>query len=235
MIWLAAAMGAMALKQGLDAKNQAKADQITAKSTAKVENMRRDIDNMMSKAKGDLARFQQARSNKYALQSGGRAEDTATVNMLRLSDQAVRGSIEMRIAAAEEAGALAARVGFAGVGGGSVEMLNNTNAVRQQRARELSDTMTDTQLFDMGEQKAFTREQTILGLDDIQFADGMNFMRAQEQYIKQPSWFEVGANAAMAFGTSYASMGGFKGWGSGTPQISGDIQAVGNMPNSALA
>lgn len=236
MIWLAAAMGAMALKQGIDQKNQAKADRITMKSNTLVENMRRDSENLLSKAKGDLARFQQQRSNKYKLQTGGAQEESATTNMLRLSDQAVRGSFEQRIAASEVAGQLAARSGFAGVGGGSIDMINATNTMRQQRVQQLNESQTDTQLYDMGLQRSNIREQTILGLDDIQFMDGMNYMRAQEQYIKQPSWMEIGMNAAMSFGTSYASMGGFDGWGKGaTPSLGGDIQAVGNMPGSAMA
>lgn len=212
MWWMAAIMAAQALEKGKEAKAQAKLDKFTMKSNVKIENMRRDADNTLAKASGDLARFQQANSNKHKLKAGGEAVETQRTNMLRLSDAAVRGTFESRINASEVAGALAAQAGFAGIGGGSLSMIDAANRLRFQRADELSQRTTDTQLYDGQRNIDQTVESTILGLDDIQFNDNINYMRAQESYIRQPSWGEIGMNAGMQFATTYASMGGFDGW-----------------------
>lgn len=206
---MAGIMAAQSLQQGQAARAQAKIDKVTMKSNVKIENMRREAENILSKTRGDLARFQQARSNKYKLQSGADSVESQQVNMLRLSDAAVRGSLESRIQAAEVGGALAANAGAAGIGGSSLDMLNATNRIRQERAEQLASDQTDDQLYDASRNIDQTREATILGLDDAVIMDDINYMKAQEQYIKEPSWIEIGMNAGMQFATSYASMGGF--------------------------
>lgn len=213
MWWMAAFAAAKGIEDGRLAKGQAKIDKLTMKSNVALENKRREANNILAKAQGDLNRFQQSRSNKYKLEQGGQAAEAQTINMLRLSDQAVRGSFEGRIAASEVAGALAASAGFAGIGGGSLAMLNATNTLRQQRAQQQADTQTDTQLYDMGLNLDRTREATILGLDDIRFFDNINYMTAQETHISEPSWLSIAGNAAMTFAQSYSQMGGFDGWG----------------------
>lgn len=233
MWWMAAIMAAQALEKGKEGKAQAKLDKATMKANVKLENQQRDVDNIYAKVKGDLNRFQQAKSNKYKLKAGGESVESQKVNMLRLSDAAVRGSFESRINASEVAGALSAQVGFAGIGGGSIEMLDATNRLRFQRADELAGRETDTQLYDGQRNIDQTIEATILGLDDIQFNDNINYMRAQESYIKQPSWGEIGLNAGMQFASTYASMGGFDGmkmpgWLGGAskvPKLGDNIQA----------
>lgn len=217
MFWMAAVMAAQALEKGKEARAQAKLDKFQMKQSVKMENKQREIDNLMSKTRGDLARFQQSNNNKYKLKAGGESVEAQRVNMLRLSDASVRGSFESRINAAEISGALAAQAGFAGIGGGSLSMLEATNKMRQGRAQELSDRQTDDQLYDGQRNIDQTVESTILGLDDVQYFDNINYMTAQESYIKQPSWAEIGMNAGMQFASTYASMGGFDGLGSKMP------------------
>lgn len=211
-IIMAGFMAAQALQKGKEGREQAKLDKFVMKNNVKLENQRREAENIIAKARGDLARYQQANSNKHKLQAGADSIESQRVNLLRLSDAAVRGSLESRIAASEVAGAVSASAGFAGVGGGSIDMLNATNTLRAQRAEELNNRMLDTQLYDGERNIQQTREATILGLDDIQFNDSINYMTAQESYIRQPSWSEIGANAGMQFASAYASMGGFDGW-----------------------
>lgn len=217
MFWMAAIMAAQALEKGKEAKAQAKLDKFTAKSNTKVQNLVIASENTMAKVKGDLARFQQAKANKYKLQAGAESVESQRTNMLRLSDSAVRGSFDSRIAAAEVSGAIAAAAGAAGIGGSSIDMIDASNRIRTQRAQELADRQLDTQLYDGQRSIDQTTEATLLGLDDVQFNDSVNYMQAQTPYIKEPSWLQIGMNAGMQFADTYNSMGGFDKLGSKLP------------------
>lgn len=217
MFWMAAIMAAQALEKGKEAKAQAKIDKVTFKSNTKVQNLTTAASNTLAKAKGDLARFQQAQSNKYKLKSGAEAVESQRTNMLRLSDASVRGSFDTRIAAAEASGAIAASAGSAGIGGGSLDMIDASNRIRQQRAQEISDTQLRDQLYDGQRNIDQTVEATLLGLDDVQYNDSINYMQAQTPYIKEPSWAQIGMQAGMQFATTYNSMGGFDKLGSKLP------------------
>lgn len=210
-IIMAGIMAAQAFQKGKEGKAQAKLDKKTMQRNTLLENQRRDVDNVLAKARGDLARYQQSRSNKYKLIAGAESVEAQRTNLLRLSDAAVRGTFESRINASEVAGAVAAQAGFAGVGGGSIDMLNATNTLRVQRADELAQRQTDDQLYDGERNIRQTLEATVLGLDDVTIFDDINYMKAQESYIKEPSWGEIGMNAGMQFMSSFTSMGGFDG------------------------
>lgn len=217
MWWMAAAMAFQALEKGKEAKAQAKVDKVTFASNTKVTNLNRAADNQLTKVKGDLARYQQARSNKYKLISGAESIEAQRTNMARLSDEAVRGSFEQRIAASEVAGALAASAGAAGIGGSSLDMIDASNRIRQQRAEEIANRQTDTQLYDAQRGIDQTAAATILGLDDVQFNDSINYMQAQTPYVKEPSWAQIGMQAGMAFADTYAKTGGFDKLGTKLP------------------
>ena len=210
---MAGIMAAQSLEKGKLAKGQAKTDKFVAKSNTKLENMQRATDNIWKKTKGDLARFQQAKGNSIKLRAGADAVESQTTNTLRLMDDAVRGGFDRRIAASEEAGALVAASGAAGIGGGSIDMINASNTIRQQRVQEMTDRSLDTAVYDSNRNIDQTIRSTILGLDDIQFNDDINFMTAQTPYIKEPSWGEIGLGAGMAFASTFNSMDGFQGLG----------------------
>lgn len=208
---MAGIMAGQAAEKGKIAKSQAKTDKLTFKSNTKVENMRRLTDNTLAAAKGSLARFQQANGNKHKLQAGADAVESQRTNMLRASDAALAGSIEQRINSAQEIGALVAAAGGAGIGGGSVDVLNAATRVRSQRVQQMMDDQADTQQYDALRNIGQTTEATILGLDDIQFSDDINYMQAQAPYVKEPSWASIGLQAGMTFAQTFNSMGGFDG------------------------
>lgn len=232
MIWMAALMAAKAYQEGQQVKAQAKIDKVVAKSNTKVQNINMATENILSKAKGDMARYQQARSNKYKVEAGADSVAAQRTNLLRLADASARGSFDNRIAAAEMSGAMAAQAGAAAIGGGSLDMLNASTTIRNQRVQEIADRQLETSLYDGERNIDQTIEATILGMDDIQFNDSVNYQEAQTPYIKEPSWTEIGMNAGMQFATTYASMGGFDKlgaklptWLGGTPAPSFGTQA----------
>lgn len=208
-LFLAAFSAAKSIEQGNLAKGQAKIDKVTMKSNTLVRNMQRQADNTLAKAHADLNRFKQSKSNQNKIKAGAANVEAQTTNLLRMTDEAVRGGLDRRIAAAEEAGALAAASGGAGIGGGSVGMLAISNQIRQQRVEELTERQLDTAAYDTNRNIAQTIDATVLGLDDIQFNDNIDWTTNKESYIKEPSWTEIGMNAAMTFADTYSKMGGF--------------------------
>lgn len=213
---IAAVMAAQSLQKGKEAKGQARIDKFQAKHQTKMENDQRAVNNTLAKARGDLARYQQANSNKYKIIAGANSIESQTTNILRLTDESVRGGLDRRIAAAEEAGALVAAAGAAGIGGGSIDMINASNAIRQQRVQELADRQLQTAVYDTNRNIEQTRTATILGLDDVVYSDDINYMQAQTPYIKEPSWAEIGMQAGMQFASTFNSMDGFSKMGGGS-------------------
>lgn len=209
--WIPLAMAAMSVAQGTQQQAAAEAAKIADESNTRVNNIIRESNNMLAAATGSLSRYTQSRQNQEHLKNTGKAQDAITTNMLRLQDAAQTASLERRIAAAEEAGALSASVGAAGIGGGTVQMLNSTMDLRSAMVEQLARDEQKQQQHDMSLAREATKEQMILGLSDVQFLDNINMMEYQSQNIQVPSTASVYGNAAMTFMQSYAQLGGSSG------------------------
>lgn len=188
--------------------DNAKIANIAAKSDAKVKNIMRMADNQMRAAKDSLSRYQQSQSNKFKLLSGGEQLNAQATNLLRMGDESVRGGLERRIAVSEEAGALAAQAGAAGVGGGSLEMVSRANILRNQRAEEMYRVITEQQADDGKLAMEQTQRAVILGLDDTQFDTSINFMESVASKTPRVDWAAAGMQAAASGLQAYSSMGG---------------------------
>ena len=206
--WIPLAMATMSVAQGTQQQAAAEAAKIADESNARVNNIIRESNNMLAAATGSLSRYTQSRQNQEHLKNTGKAQDAITTNMLRLQDAAQTASLERRIAAAEEAGALSASVGAAGIGGGTVQMLNSTMDLRSAMVVLLARDEQKQQQYDMSLAREATKEQMILGLSDVQFLDNINMMEYQSSNIQVPSNAAVFGNATMTFMQSYAQLGG---------------------------
>lgn len=201
-------MAGMAVAQGVEAQKGAKSANVTTKSNERVANLLRKADNELAAATGSLSRYQQARRNKHLLKMGGDQLNTFTTNMLRIQADNVEGNVNRRISSAEEAGELAVRSSAAGVGGGSIDMLNSTSKLRAARIDQMADSQTKQQLSDMlgNKQRAF--EGMVLGLDDVQILDNINMMPITMPRTPVPSTASIALNAGLAFAQGYSAMGG---------------------------
>lgn len=188
--------------------NNAKIANIAAKSDAKVKNIARMADNQMRAAKDSLSRYQQSQSNKFKLLSGGEQLSAQATNLLRLGDESVRGSLERRIAVSEEAGALAARAGAAGIGGGSLDMVSRANIMRTQRVDEMHRVVAEQQSDDGKLAMEQTMRAVVLGLDDTQFDTSLNFMESVASKTPRVDWGAAAVEAGMKGMQAYSSMGG---------------------------
>lgn len=189
--------------------DNAKIANIAAKSDAKVKNIMRMADNQMRAAKDNLSRYQQSQSNKFKLMAGGDSLNAQATNMLRLGDESVRGGLERRIAVSEEAGALAARAGAAGIGGGSMQMVSAANAMRAARVEELYRVQAEQQSDDGLLALEQMQRQIVLGLDDTHFDTSINYMESVASKTPRVDWGAAGVKAGMAGLSAYSSMGGF--------------------------
>ena len=206
--WIPLAMATMSAAQGMQQQGAAKAAKIADESNTRVNNIIRESNNMLAAATGSLSRYTQSRQNQEHLKNTGKELDAITTNMLRLQDAAQTASLERRIAAAEEAGAMSAAVGAAGIGGGTIQMLNSTMDLRSAMVEQLAREEQKQQQYDMSLAREATKEQMILGLSDVQFLDNINMMEYQSQNIQVPSTASVYGNATMTFMQSYAQLGG---------------------------
>lgn len=234
---LAGAMAGMSLLQSIDQDQQSKLANIKAKSDAKVANILRIADNQMQAAKDSLARYQQSQSNKYKLLSGGQELDAQRTNLLRMADDSVRGSFERRIQVAEEAGALAASAGAAGVGGGSLAMVEQQQVLRSQRMEEAARIQKEQMEFDGELAMDQTQQAMVLGLDDVQINTSLNFMETQPQLQPRVNWTSALLKAGAQGAQSYFMMGGkMPSFGGGA--TSGGLQqsvAGGPMQSAAVS
>lgn len=205
---MAAMMAGQSLMQAKEQDKQAKLYNIKAKSDAKVSNILRMADNQMQAAKDSLTRYQQSQSNKYKLMSGGAQLDAQRTNLLRMADDSVRGSFERRIQSAEEAGAIAASAGAAGVGGGSLAMVEQQQVLRSQRVEEAARVQKEQFDFDGTLNLEQSTQAMVLGLDDVQINTSLNFMETQAQLQPRVDWASALMKAGMSGAQSFFMAGG---------------------------
>lgn len=237
MFWIPLLMAAQSMKQGQDAVHEAKRLNTIDESNVLADNKLRVAGNKLSAAVGALNRFQQSQRNKTHLKNAGAQIDATTTNMARMQADAVEGSVDRRISAAEEAGAMAARFGGAGVQGGTVQMLNATNKLRNARIEEITTSAEAAQEYDMALGKRAQIESMVLGLEDTMILDTLNYQSAQARPVYGPSAGEIAMGAAMTFAQAYAQFGGKAGTKKPQSQISDGIRyaPLGSGRNEMLA
>lgn len=105
-------------------------------------------------AKQGLAQHMQNLQNDRILRAAAKQQAAATTNLLRTQDTATQNDLESQIAASEAGGAYAANVASKGVGGSSVDMIDQTLRARDQRAAELRSRNQRYVTYDMAQQLA---------------------------------------------------------------------------------
>lgn len=131
--WMIAQFG-MQLLQSAAAKRKEK-QQIEAQRTideanAEASNVSRDSSNKVSAAVASLSNFAKSINNQRALTAGGAKLNALKINAGRAIDAAVQGRIGQQMQVSEQMGQVSALASAAGVGGGSVDMVRRTMALR---------------------------------------------------------------------------------------------------------
>lgn len=141
--WALAGMGLSILGQANAQEQAYKRQKAEYETNRIIDAGNRDAQEIMRKAGNEVARqgaslsnHMRSVSNQRLIEAAGEQYNAFGQNMGRTLDQATTGSMQRRIQAAEEAGAMTAAAATAGVGGSMVQMLNGTvrlrNAVMEQ-------------------------------------------------------------------------------------------------------
>lgn len=171
---IAAAMGAVGLQflgnylQARTEKAAGEAQGIVDRANADAANKVRWANNGFLAAQASLSNLKRSIDNQQKLYAGGKAAEAIDTNILRLQDQAVNGSLDAQLRAAEQLGAVRAAAAASGVGGTTATMLQRTMELTAARAQQATEQREQYQTYDLLQQKVGLVRNTIMSLDEGQ-------------------------------------------------------------------
>lgn len=132
--WMMAQFG-LQLFSGMSAsaarKRQIEAQGIIDVANAEAANTVREANNATSAATSSLMNFARSINNKRAGEAGGAKVNAIRVNAGRVMDRLLKGGLQEQLAASEQMGQVAVAAAAAGVGGGSIDAVKRTMALRR--------------------------------------------------------------------------------------------------------
>lgn len=188
MPWIAAAVmvvGAV-INYGQQ-KGAAQAQSIINKANAEAANLTRQADNEFKGAAASLANFMRAENNKKQMRAAGEAYNALSQNMYRQLDTSLNGTIQERLAASEQLGELAAASAAAGLGGGTVDSINNTMRLRNSLMEQQSEQNENFLRYDAYAQRAGLLQTAVESGDYSQTFAGIDYSRNVAEYVAKPS------------------------------------------------
>lgn len=164
---------------------QANVDAANQLGLAKVAstNATRLAQNAIVAANASAANNQRSIGNMQRVTAVGAKADTLTTNMVRSAQAMVAGSIDSRIRASEQLGALTAQASAAGIGGGSVGAVRSALNIQDSRQRAATDDKNKDSTYDGLVQRAGLQNQALQSLDLNQTLANINY--AQDVYTNQ--------------------------------------------------
>jgi len=157
------------------AKNQERIDTANAyaqnllgQTNADAANMVRGANNKLAVEQSRLSNKLRSMGNQAKLEAGGDAIGALNTNLVRLQDRAVNGSLNQRIQAAEQLGAMQAQAAAMGAGGTTAAMLHQTMQLAQSRAETAQHQQAQYQTYDMLAQRAGIKRNMVMALDQGQ-------------------------------------------------------------------
>lgn len=152
MVWGIIAGAGLALNMGIgmsERSNQrkvAKAEYQLNKQRAQNAEVLNAYNNARAMAEAELNTFMQRRQNNKVLEAAGEALSQSRRNTGKQIDKLNSDKMNVRMEGASTLGSLAAEAAFAGVGGGSVEMVAETERFRTERiAQAISDQISEAE------------------------------------------------------------------------------------------
>lgn len=182
-------MGELLFAEAIHIQKQSKID--AARITQKSGNAKRGAETALSQFSASLSTTRQ-------LDAAGSQIGDLTGNATRLIDASTRGTLQARLAVAEELGAAAAQSGAAGVGGASVETHNETVRLQAAIMEAGNAATTDSQLYSIGQQKGNALRSAVGSIDNNVYRANIDYTQFVDH--KQTSMFErvvgIGLTAA---------------------------------------
>lgn len=235
-MWALLAMFGANLIGQMQQKQQIKAQNKVAKQNAKIQDQITDANNELAAATGALQRYRQSVRNQHIVKAGADQVEAIGKNLGRLQEATVTGNLNTRIQAAEATGGLMAAASAAGIGGSTVDMLNQVIKSKEERTVQAANQQLGQQESDAISQIRRATEQSILGQDTTIYLDHVTQVRAVPQLQAEPSIWNMLLNAgASTIGSKVGqqqAINVFSGSGSGAANSQG--QSTGLFNNTAF-
>ena len=210
----------MNLLQGLQQRQQQKANKRIDEANVDATNTVRAGNAQLASAVGNLQRWQQSVNNQRTIKSYADNAEALRTNL----DRAIKGlnsqSLEQRLSSAQEAGAAVAAMGAAGMAGSTRDQVNSSMRMAAQRKQDSITEQKDATKSDATAQIAALTNNLGYALDDNVIIDAVD-VRKEKSFAKVDSVWRVALNAAMQTAGSSAGQSALSNMGSGAGTSSG--------------
>lgn len=212
------------------AKAQHKAQTIIDDANYAASETIRRADNEQGRAQGGLKNWMTSVSNQRMIESAGSQYNALGENIARQLDQAATGSLQRRIQASEQIGALTAQAAAAGVGGSTSALINGTLRLRNAMVNHEIEKQQGQVTYDMLAQRAGIMSNVYDSWDYTRVVDTANHMADIKPIRVAPD----GTNAMLRILASTASRVSQVDWGSLFSTAGGSTQIEnGSIPASS--
>lgn len=163
-----------------------KSQRILDKAEVNASNKIREANNELGNAQASLTNWMRSVSNKRLIEAAGEQYNAMGDNLSRMSQQATTGSLQRRVQAAEQMGALTAQAAAAGVGGSTVDLINGSLRLRNAMLNEEIEKQEGNATYDMLMQRAGVMDNGYSQWDYSYNAATSNFMSTQMPIRVEP-------------------------------------------------
>lgn len=169
MSWFAAGAFALtavaSISGGKGARDQAKAQEIAARTASEVEEIARKGRNEIRAAQVAFDSYQQSIRNKRIMERAGEDHAALGENLVRYMGQALKGSLSNQLQSAEAMGALSANAAAMGTGGSTTEMMKRTTSLQAAISDDELSRAADFAKYDAEKQRAAVLSNATDALD----------------------------------------------------------------------
>lgn len=203
----------MNLIQGLNQREQQKANKRIEEANAEATNTVRAGNAQLASAVGNLQRWQQSVNNQRTIQSYADNAEAMRTNLDRVVKGLNSQSLEQRLSSAQEAGAAVAAMGASGLTGNTRDQLNASMRMAAQRKQDTISEQKDAAMYDANKQIAALTNNLGYALDDNVIVDQVD-VRKEKSFAKVDSVWRVALGAAMQTAGSQAGQSALSNIGS---------------------
>jgi len=235
MMWAAIAQVGLNILAGREqyklAKAQYKAQKTIDDANFEASETIRKASNELGRAQGGLKNWITSVSNQRMIEAAGSEYNALGENIGRHLDQMATGSLQRRVQASEQLGALTAQAAAAGVGGATTDLINGTLRLRNLMVNHEIEKQQGQATYDMLAQRAGILSNAYDSWDYSMVLDSANLMADTKPIRMAPSGTTYLLNALsgasqLNWGEMFSAIGD-RGGGS-SPQIVNGISSTGN-------
>jgi hypothetical protein len=211
------------------AKAQYKAQKTIDDANYEASETIRKASNELGRAQGGLKNWMTSVSNQRMIEAAGDQYNALGENIARHLDQAATGSLQRRVQASEQLGALTAQAAAAGVGGSTSALINGTLRLRNAMVNHEIEKQQGQATYDMLAQRAGIMSNAYDSWDYTFVADTANHMAATKPIRVAPDGTSALLNTLARAAPMAAQMdwGNMFGGGGASTQIANGITPPG--------